>query len=245
MAAVPLRGILTRRPAGGGHVSKDGPQARRLLTVAAIYDGATRSEAAKIGGVTLQIVRDWVLSFQRRRPGWPCRSQGAGTAVAFEGRTSRRRWRAWSRTARRRRSMASCAGGSSISANGCSRSSAYPCRNDHEPRAARDGLSQAIGAAAPSCAARRRDRRVQKNFPARLEEIAREKGVDARDIEIWFADEARVGQKNKLTRRWAKRGSRPSAPKDQRTASTYIFGAISPRTARARPSCCPNATPMR
>ena len=62
-----------------------------------------------------------------------------------------------------------------------------------------------------------------------MEEIAREKGVDARDIEIWFADEARVGQKNKLTRRWAQRGSRPSAPKDQRTASTYIFGAISPK----------------
>jgi hypothetical protein len=62
-----------------------------------------------------------------------------------------------------------------------------------------------------------------------LDEIAREKGVDARDIEIWFADEARVGQKNKLTRRWAKRGSQPSAPKDQRTASTYIFGAISPK----------------
>ena len=30
--------------------SKDGPQARRLLTLAAIYDGATRTEAAKIGG---------------------------------------------------------------------------------------------------------------------------------------------------------------------------------------------------
>ncbi len=62
-----------------------------------------------------------------------------------------------------------------------------------------------------------------------MEEIAREKGVHASDIEIWFADEARIGQKNKLTRRWAKRGSRPSAPKDQRTASTYIFGAISPK----------------
>ena len=41
--------------------SKDGPQARRLLALAAIYEGASRSEAAKIGGVTLQIVRDWVL----------------------------------------------------------------------------------------------------------------------------------------------------------------------------------------
>ena len=26
-------------------------------------------------------------------------------------------------------------------------------------------------------------------------------------IEIWFADEARIGQKNKITRRWAKRGT--------------------------------------
>ena len=48
-------------------------------------------------------------------------------------------------------------------------------------------------------------------------------------IEIWFADEARIGQKNKITSRWARRGTRPSAPHDQRTASTYIFGAICPR----------------
>jgi hypothetical protein len=47
-------------------------------------------------------------------------------------------------------------------------------------------------------------------------------------IEIWFQDEARIGQKNKITRRWAKRGSRPSAPRDQRTQSAYIFGAICP-----------------
>ena len=47
-------------------------------------------------------------------------------------------------------------------------------------------------------------------------------------IEIWFQDEARVGQKNTITRRWAKRGTRPSAPKDQRTKSAYIFGAICP-----------------
>ena len=36
--------------------AKDGPQARRLLALAAIYDGATRGEAAKIGGVTLQSI---------------------------------------------------------------------------------------------------------------------------------------------------------------------------------------------
>ena len=46
----------------------------------------------------------------------------------------------------------------------------------------------------------------------RLEEIARAKALDCDTIEIWFADEARIGQKNKITRRWAKRGTRPSAP---------------------------------
>ena len=61
-----------------------------------------------------------------------------------------------------------------------------------------------------------------------MDQIAHERGIAASDIEIWFADEARVGQKNKITRRWAKRGTRPSAPHDQRTASTYIFGAICP-----------------
>ena len=48
--------------------SKDGPQARRLLALAAVYDGAARSKAAKIGGVTLQIVRDWVLRFNAQGP---------------------------------------------------------------------------------------------------------------------------------------------------------------------------------
>ena len=56
--AVRLRGLARK--------TKDGPQARRLLALAAIYDGATRTEAAKIGGVGLQIIRDWVLRFNAR-----------------------------------------------------------------------------------------------------------------------------------------------------------------------------------
>ena len=48
--------------------TKDGPQARRLLALAAIYEGASRTEAARIGGVTLQIVRDWVLRFNATVP---------------------------------------------------------------------------------------------------------------------------------------------------------------------------------
>jgi transposase len=48
--------------------SKDAPQARRLLALAAIYEGTSRTEAAKIGGVTLQIVRDWVVKFNAHGP---------------------------------------------------------------------------------------------------------------------------------------------------------------------------------
>lgn len=40
--------------------------------------------------------------------------------------------------------------------------------------------------------------------------------------------DARIGQKNKLTRRWARRGTRPRAAHDQRTKWAYIFGAICP-----------------
>lgn len=62
-----------------------------------------------------------------------------------------------------------------------------------------------------------------------MDKIARQNKLGVTMIEIWFADEARIGQKNKITRRWAKRGTRPSAPSDQRTASAYIFGAICPQ----------------
>ncbi len=41
----------------------------------------------------------------------------------------------------------------------------------------------------------------------------------------------RVGQKNSLVRQWARRGSRPRQPKDQRYKSAYLFGAICPARA--------------
>ena len=70
--------------------SKDGPQARRLLALAAVYEGARRTEAAKIGGVGLQVVRDWVVKFNaqgpdglidRKAPGQPPRLNDAHRAA--------------------------------------------------------------------------------------------------------------------------------------------------------------------
>ena len=48
--------------------SGDGDQVRRLLALTAIYDGASRAEAAEMGGVTRQIVRDWVERFNAGGP---------------------------------------------------------------------------------------------------------------------------------------------------------------------------------
>jgi transposase len=48
--------------------SKDANQARRLLALATIYAGGTRTQAAAVGGVGLQIVRDWVVRFNAGGP---------------------------------------------------------------------------------------------------------------------------------------------------------------------------------
>ena len=48
---------------------KDGAQVRQLLAIATILDGGSRSDAALIGGVTRQIVRDWVVRFNADWPG--------------------------------------------------------------------------------------------------------------------------------------------------------------------------------
>jgi hypothetical protein len=66
--------------------------------------------------------------------------------------------------------------------------------------------------------------------------------VGGKPIEIWFADEARVGQKNTICRRWARRGTRPSAPNDQRTESAYIFGAICPAQGKGAGLVLPRCT---
>lgn len=47
-------------------------------------------------------------------------------------------------------------------------------------------------------------------------------------MEIWFQDEARIGQKNGQVRQWARKGTRPRQPADQRYKNAYLFGAICP-----------------
>jgi transposase len=68
-APVPLRlDFDAQRLRALARASRDPAQTRRLLALSAIYAGGSRSEAAQIGGVGLQTVRDWVLAFNRRGP---------------------------------------------------------------------------------------------------------------------------------------------------------------------------------
>ena len=56
--ALALRGLAKK--------TRDANQSRRLLALAEIYDGGSRGQAARIGGVGLQTIRDWVLRFNTR-----------------------------------------------------------------------------------------------------------------------------------------------------------------------------------
>jgi transposase len=73
--------------------SEDANQVRRLLALAVIYDGGSRTQAAEVGGVTLQVVRDWVLRFNaegpeglidRKAPGQPSRLKDVHCAALAE-----------------------------------------------------------------------------------------------------------------------------------------------------------------
>jgi transposase len=91
---IPLRldhdAAQLRRIARG---SEDANQVRRLLALAVIYDGGSRTQAAEVGGVTLQVVRDWVLRFNaegpeglidRKAPGQPSRLKDVHRAALAE-----------------------------------------------------------------------------------------------------------------------------------------------------------------
>ena len=144
--AATLRGLAKK--------TKDGPQARRLLALASIYDGATRTEAAKIGGVGLQIIRDWVLRFNARGPDGLLNGKSPGQPSKLNDVQRQ----AIVRMIRERPDP----GYPRRGALAADRSGAMDIRGvphhhrqaDLEPGVAGHGLSQALGPPASSCAGR-------------------------------------------------------------------------------------------
>lgn len=63
---------------GLARISCDACQVRRLLALAAVYDGMSRGEAAKVGGMDRQTLRDWVHRFNNEGPEGLKHRSGAG-----------------------------------------------------------------------------------------------------------------------------------------------------------------------
>ena len=217
---------------------KAGSVTRRLLSLVTIYDGGSRADAARLGGVGLQTIRDWVLRFNFRGPdglvngkstGHPSKLNDeqrralvamveAGPTPAVHGVV---RWRLIDLAQwvfdEYRISVTKQILSRELRALGYRKLSARPRHHAHD--------EAAVAA-------------FKKKVPDILATIAATSG---KPLELWFQDEARIGQKNKVTRRWAERGTRPFALKDQRTASPIFSAPSVRRSARwpvsSSPSC--------
>jgi len=202
--------------------SVDADQVRRLLALALVYEGGPRSEGARAGGVGLQTFRDWVLRSNAAGPEGLVNSKAPGQAPRLDqaqrGELAQLiddgpipavhgvvRWPLSDLAEWVMETYGTSISGQTLSrylrGMGYRRLSAWPRHHVQNPDAV------VAFKKVPSTEWRRS--RHAMLWPSR---------------EVWFADEARIGQKNQIARRWARRGTRPSAPSDQRTASTYIFG---------------------
>lgn len=64
-------------------------------------------------------------------------------------------------------------------------------------------------------------------------------GLEA--VEVWFQDEARVGQRGTVTRMWAPKGSRPRVIRQPQFEAACVFGAVCPTQGKAMALVMPKA----
>src|SRR3954451_19418943 len=238
---------ITRHELGAGDLRRearrcrDGAASRRMLALALVLEGASREEAARAAGMDRQTLRGWVHRYNgeglaapagRPRSGRKPRltaEQEAELAAAVErGPDPERdgvvRWRrvdlkalieAGYGVALHERSVGKVLrrlGGACPPAGGA-RPGGPPVGQAEAPEGRRGGPGG-----------------VQKSF-AELVREALPEHARGKPVEVWFQDEARVGQQGTLTRVWARRGTRPRAPRDRRYAWAYLFGAVCPERA--------------
>ena len=129
--------------------SDDADQVRRLLALAAIYDGASRAEAAEIGGVTRQIVRDWVERLNTGGPGALVarKAPGKSPLLTHDQRAALAQAVEDGPTACHRRGGALALG--RFSAVGVGPVCCQHLAPDARPRTARHAVSQAVGPPTP------------------------------------------------------------------------------------------------
>ena len=177
-------------------------QVRRLLALAAAYDGVSRTEAAKVGGMDRQTLRDWAHRFNDEGPDGLKHRSGAGRPrlLTQEQMSSLRRGNRPRSRGGRRGSLAT------YRPEAGHRRTLWCDLQRADPLRSAGGavlLAHQRASAAPQTGGAGH-RGVQKNFPrtlaAHIAALPKTKRV-----EIWFQDEARLGQKNGHARIWCAR----------------------------------------
>jgi transposase len=224
---------ITRRDHDAGswreHAARVGKAsvARRLLALARVLEGHSRAQAARTCGMDRQTLRDWVIRYDE--PGIDRLSNrphggGAPPKLTVEETTP---LAAWVRQ------------GPDIAEDGVVR---WRLRDLQDRILARFFVpmdERRVGRILKTWTVSHisvRPRHPQTDAAAqdahkklrRLVAAAIPAAAQGQPIELWWQAEARVGQQGSLTRIWAERGSRPTAPRDQRYQWAYLFGAVCP-----------------
>lgn len=83
-------------------------------------------------------------------------------------------------------------------------------------------------------------KKSSKKISENIKEIIPER-VSLSAVDIWFQDEARIGQQGTITRMWAPKGERPRVIRQQQFINAYIFGATCPAQGYAEAFVSPYA----
>lgn len=209
---------------------KDAAQARRVQTISFIIDGWTRGEAAEFACVDRQTVRDWVERYN---------ADGVD-GLATLSSPGRPRLLTPHQAEELREVVVA---GPDLKKHGVVR---WRCEDLVKQVSARFGVRDVHPSTMGKWLRRLRltkmtarpfhpqkDEEAQVAFKRDFAAIVDERlpaEVKERELplEVWFQDEARVGQQGTIARVWAPIGSRPAMVRDNRRANAYLFGAICP-----------------
>ena len=210
----------------------DGRVACRLLALANAVDGMSRAAAAERAGMDRQTLRDWVVRFNeagveglgdRPRSGRPpFLNEGQLATLARPGAA---RPRSGARRPQQLDGQRPLPAGRDALRRGLQRERDAAAAARSRPILAEDAAGAPAGRS-------QGPRALQKKFPALIAEVRAAK-PEAQGLEVWFLDEARIGQTGRTCRRWFEKGERPRGRRDLRHEAVYLFGAVCPEHDKA------------
>ena len=210
--------------------SRDGAEVRRLLAIALVLEGLSRTEAAELSGMDRQTLRDWVHRYN------------AAGITGLRSRCSSGRLPALDE-AQMDELEALVIRGPDPETDKVVRWRCLDLRDQVAQRFTVTVHERTIGKwlrklkftrLQPRPFHPRKNAEAQENFKQSFAGLLKYyllSSVADRPIEIWVQDEARVGQKGTHAYVWAPIGSRPPMVRDNRHDSAYLYGAICPSRA--------------